>query len=107
MVDDLEVREEFGEGNEHQSDHRVIIFKMNLKPATILDNKEYYNKADFLFLYVILLWIMPNIWFAFFPQLAICAAGLSVLSITTPRSFSDSVIVNFAPPIVYSRHGLL
>ena len=26
MVDDLEVREEFGEGNEHQSDHRVIIF---------------------------------------------------------------------------------
>ena len=49
MVDDLEVREEFGEGNEHQSDHRVIIFKMNLKPATILDNKEYYNynKADF------------------------------------------------------------
>ena len=49
MVDDLEVREEFGERNEHQSDHRVIIFKMNLKPATILDNKEYYNynKADF------------------------------------------------------------
>ena len=28
---------------------RVIIFKMNLKPATIFDNKEYfnYNKADF------------------------------------------------------------
>ena len=34
-MDDLEVREEFGEGNEHQSDHRVVIFKMNLKPATI------------------------------------------------------------------------
>ena len=47
IVDDLEVREEFGEGNEHQSDHRVIIFKMNLKAVTILDNKEYYNKADF------------------------------------------------------------
>ena len=41
MVDDLELREEFGEGNEHQGDHRVIIFKMNLKPPTILDNKEY------------------------------------------------------------------
>ena len=26
MVDDLDVREEFAEGNEHQSDHRVIIF---------------------------------------------------------------------------------
>ena len=38
-LDDLEVREEFGEGNEHQSDHRVILFQMNLKPATILDNK--------------------------------------------------------------------
>ena len=49
MVDDLEVREEFGEGNAHQSDHRVIIFKMNLKPAAVLDNKESYNynKADF------------------------------------------------------------
>ena len=49
MVDDLEVRKEFGEGNEHQSDHRVISFQMNLKPATILDNKEScnYNKADF------------------------------------------------------------
>ena len=49
MVDDLEVREEFGEGNEHQSDHRVILFQMNLKPVTILDNKESYNynKADF------------------------------------------------------------
>ena len=49
MVDDLEVREEFGEGNEYQSDHRVIIFKKNLKAATILDNKESYNynKADF------------------------------------------------------------
>ena len=38
MVDDLEVTEEFGEGNDHQSDHRVILFKMNLKSATILDN---------------------------------------------------------------------
>ena len=49
MVDDMEVREEFGEGNEHQNDHRVIIFKMNLRPATILDNKDYYNynKAEF------------------------------------------------------------
>ena len=49
MVDDLEVREEFGKGNEHQSDHRVILFQMNLKPVTILDNKESYNynKADF------------------------------------------------------------
>ena len=47
MVDDMEIRKEFGEGNEHQNDHRVIIFKMNLKPATILDNKEYYNKAEF------------------------------------------------------------
>ena len=45
MVDDLKV----GEGNKHQSDHRVIIFKMNLNPATILDNKESYNynKANF------------------------------------------------------------
>ena len=33
MVDDMEVREEFGEGNDHQRDHRVILFKMNLKPA--------------------------------------------------------------------------
>ena len=35
--------------SEHQSDHRVILFKMNLKPATILDNKESYNynKTDF------------------------------------------------------------
>ena len=42
------MREEFGEGNEHQSDHRVILFQMNLKPATIFDNKESYNynKAD-------------------------------------------------------------
>ena len=39
MVDDLEVREESMEGNEHQSDHRVILFRMNLKPATILDTK--------------------------------------------------------------------
>ena len=39
MVGDLEVLEEFGEGNEHPSDHRVILFKMNLKGATILDNK--------------------------------------------------------------------
>ena len=48
-MDDLEVRDEFGEGNDHQSDHRVILFKMNLKPATLLDNKESYkyNKADF------------------------------------------------------------
>ena len=43
MVDYLEVREEFGEGNEQQSVYRVITFKMNLKHATILDNKEYYN----------------------------------------------------------------
>ena len=43
MVDDLEVREYFGEGHEHQSDLRVILFKMNLDPATILDNKESYN----------------------------------------------------------------
>ena len=49
MVDDWEVREEFGEGKEHQSDHRFILFKMNLKPAAILANKESYNynKADF------------------------------------------------------------
>ena len=40
MVDDLEVREDFGEGNEHQSDHRVILLQMNLKPVTILDNKD-------------------------------------------------------------------
>ena len=43
MMDDLEVREEFREGNEHQSDHRVILFQMNLKPVTILDNYESYN----------------------------------------------------------------
>ena len=49
MVDDLEVMEEFGEGNEHQKDHIFILFKMNLKPATILDIKESYNynKTDF------------------------------------------------------------
>ena len=49
MVDDLEVREEFGESNEHQSNHRVILFQMNLKPVTVLDNKESYNynKVDF------------------------------------------------------------
>ena len=49
MVDDLDVKEEFGESNEHQSDHRVILFQMNLKPVTILDNKEscHYNKTDF------------------------------------------------------------
>ena len=35
MLDDLEVREEFEEGYEHQSDHRVIIFKMNLKRQQI------------------------------------------------------------------------
>ena len=42
MVYDLEVREEFGEGNKHHSDHRVISFQINLKPVTILDNKEFY-----------------------------------------------------------------
>ena len=59
MVDDLEVREVFGEGNDHQSDHRVILFKMNLKPATILDNKESYNynKAD---LYAIIIFMRVN-----------------------------------------------
>ena len=46
---DLEMSEEVGEGNEHQSDHTVILFLMNLKSVTILNNKESYNydKADF------------------------------------------------------------
>ena len=43
MVDGLKVREEFGDGNDHRTDHRVITYKINLKPATILDNRESYN----------------------------------------------------------------
>ena len=34
----LEVREEFREGNEHQSEY-IVIFKINLKTAILLDNK--------------------------------------------------------------------
>ena len=48
MIDNVKIREKFGEGYEHSSDHRIVLFDMILQTHMKSDNRMMYdyNKAD-------------------------------------------------------------